>query len=340
MRAFRISLVALALLTGCVTNPPSDRPPGQQSASPNERPRSTPEVVSVQDASRKKGPKIPTGYGEPGRPLVLAVSVSDGYDRKGRPGSIQANLSSFLQAELGRINRFRTFGLFNDNTWRLLNDLEGIGEIEVVRKKKPKVDLELSGMLWSTVKRTDLHNGNVGYNYQTTAVLELRNGERTAIWSENIEGQVKRAVTVIGSDGRRIGGHDPDDPESREALLKESLQDVMSEVVERLGRAFPVNANVTGSFAGRVAIDRGTAHGMIPDMPCVLWYRGPSNVALPLLKGTVEPGRTTSTVVFERWASSDPYAAKLLQEIAASETWVSDHPGTLFVTSEGLSLPR
>ncbi|MEM7307969.1 MAG: hypothetical protein AAF682_14925 [Planctomycetota bacterium] len=285
--------------------------------------------------------RLPQGYSSEfsTRDLVLVCSFDNEIPEAGLP-EVAADLSTFLQAELGRINRFTVYCLWGDGTYRLARELDAQNLISVPEVEEPtRVDLYLNATVTATHGANIVPSGNRAFSYLVDAAVQLQSSERIQLWARNFEGARVRRTSILDTGGEWIGGHNPDSNDDVMHALKESSRVLLNRVVTQLGYEYPVTGAVTGASGGRVAFDRGAKHGVMGEVRIVVWDKQPGGIDVPLGDGPAVAAHDRTSFEVERWYTKDPAAAATIEALHADPTWISTHPGRLFATTYGLGTP-
>lgn len=286
---------------------------------------------------------IPDNYSDELGQRLIVCSFQNEIDPATGLREVAPDLSTFLQAELGRINRFKVYCLFNDGTYRLAQDIAAHGaDALVLPAPDPKtIDGLISVTVTATRSHSELRSGNVAHAYQVLAAAEIQDAaSKEQLFGRNILGAKVVKETILGVNGERIGGHDPNDRNHVLRALDTSARVMLYDLVTELGYYYPANAQVTGMLGERVGLGSGEKDGFSNVGDVVVWDRNPAGVDVPLFLGQVQYGAQRTSVAIKGRNTREPAANQLIAQIESDPDWVSKNPGRLYATSRGLRAPE
>jgi len=267
--------------------------------------------------------------------LSIIVAVTD--DNK----KITESLSAWLEAELGRVKRFKTYIQYNDGAVRLASDLGRLGVVKAQEQVLPELGLALNIALKTSRERKEAPSGNdnewfyVDISYMLAEIID---GRREELKSGTLFGRTPREV-VMGPNGR-VGGWVENDA-SIAAAFREATVGPLRELVSMLGIEFPVVAGVVSVTGTRIAIDKGSENG-IPKMADnnFILCLDDNGITIPIMKAvsdSTQNRRSTLTIV--KFNSFDEDALPHVKSFRNDpESWLNQYRSKIYAVSIGLGL--
>ena len=269
------------------------------------------------------------------RELSLLVNVEE-------DGAKQTNLCKYVEAELGRIKRFKTYVAWNNGAMKLASDLLDIGEAAQTVRTKPSLDLALSISLLSEREMMNMKYGNVRYGFKsdiTCTLSDVRTGDQ--LFSRVFEGVVVAAESVMGTKGR-VGGFDPNSTEDVEAMLEQSVTVALRAMVSQLGNEYPVVARISNATQSRLSIDKGTDMGLFGAENFIVVEDIGGGLYVPIIKaGSETTMKTNGTLKILAFNKSDGDANPLIGSFQENPgNYVEKRAGALLAVTKGLGVPE
>lgn len=286
---------------------------------------------------------IPDNYSDELGQRVIVCSFQNEIDPATGLREVAPDLSTFLQAELGRINRFKVYCLLNNGTYRLAKDIAAHGaDALVLPPPDPStVDGLISVTVTATRAHSELRSGNIAHAYQVLAAAEIQDAAtREQLFGRNILGAKVVKETIVGPGGDRLGGHDPNDRNHVLRALDTSARVMLYDLVTELGFYYPANAQVTGLLGERFGLGGGEKDGFSNVADVVVWDRNPAGVDVPLYEGQVQYGAQRTSVAIKGRNTREAEAKQIIAQIESDPDWVVKNPGRLYATSRGLRAPE
>lgn len=191
------------------------------------------------------------------RRLVLLVNVDES-------GSRQTDLCKYVEAELGRIKRFKTYVAWNNGAFVLAEDLADIGEGNYTSREPASFDLGLSLSILGQKRETLTKAGNKLYSFSSDVACtlsDIRTGEQ--LFARVFRGEQNNRTSILGLNGAWRGGFDPNSKSDVETAYAESALTALREIVSQLGNEYPVVSKVMNGTSTRLSIDKGTDIGLL-----------------------------------------------------------------------------
>jgi hypothetical protein len=249
------------------------------------------------------------------------------------------NLCKFVEAELGRIKRFRVYVLYNDGAYRLAQDLCDIGEAAPILRKPPSFDLGLGITLTANQQKTESSTGNDHYFFQVMAICSLSDLETgSQKFARTFEGE-NCWRTAINGLKQRVGGYDPSRTQDREAALFDSAVTSLRLLVTQLGNEYPVAARVTNATQTRLSLDKGSDDGLLGAENFIVMKDLGGGLMVPMFKASTQTVlNNSSTVEIIQRNSSDPDAGAYISMFEQNPANLETHEKLLAIT-KGLGIP-
>jgi hypothetical protein len=296
-----------------------------------------------EDVMKRAGWTLPQNYDTEmaHRDIVLICSF---HTKSPRSGQVRLgnSLSTQMQTELGRINRFKVYCLFGDGTYRLAEDLISLGELAPIAGSPARPDLFLTGEVVTNVGKVTTRGGNEKYTYQVTAALQMMDKNKIQLWGRNITGGKVSRTAVLGSGGRVLGGFDPRSEDDVMKALEESARPILWRLGQTLGKEYPVTGAIKGKHGNRLSFTKGTSEGLSDATQMWVWYRMKGGLAIPIGKARALPSRDTATLEVYQWNTRDEDAKSIINQLDARPDWMQDKAGDregIFATTAGLPIP-
>jgi hypothetical protein len=267
------------------------------------------------------------------------------YADNGAVGTVSQQLSTYLQAQMGKSKRFDVYCAFGDGAIALAKELGDLGEadtsnIEEVELPKFDVFCDCELMLWR--REFERNDGTDRVTYKADILFSIKDINKRMIGEPvRFTGETKELKIIKNLAGERIGGVDL---EAETLAIRNAAMVALTKVYREVGHQFPVSGRVTGISQidnDRMTMDRGTKHGLQKGQQLVIWYKNEdSGDELPLAYAEANPGEKRGSILVLGWTPKikEPGYKALVGQIL-SPGWLKQNKDMLFFTSEGMALP-
>ena len=234
----------------------------------------------------------------------------------------------FFETQLARLKRFKVYAMFNDGAYRLVKDLEDVGEIDYQDEETlPAADLNLNINISIQVEENvgRAVKGQAGetrmyYTYVTD--VNLADGRtREMIEGHSFKETEYRSIYKIPGPGGKFrfrGGFDPTNAENVNKVLQQLGRRQLINMALWLGKKYPITCEVTGiRRSGKSGgLNQGANNGLRNDVQMIIW--GDDGIApLALAAASIEASADKSGFNIMRWNTDDEDAAYWIEDIKA-----------------------
>lgn len=265
----------------------------------------------------------------------LIVTVED------EDGNLSQDLGGWLEAELGRVKRFKTYIQYNNGAIRLASDLARLGVVDSPIQVLPELGLALQVGLSPKRETKEDPTGNNREHFTVDLKYLLADLNRMSdpLAAQTLVGTSTRLVAV-GTKGQRVGGW-IDDSAGIAAAFQEATIGPLRDLVTRLGNEYPVVADVVSITGTRIAINKGSNNGLSGkgNFTLCLYANG---MDIPIMKAISESTlHERSTLEIVKFNTSNADASPYIKSFKDDPlSWLDQHGSNTYVVSVGLGLPK
>ena len=197
-----------------------------------------------------------TKYSKRTMVLYMNITMTASGSVKLSPGGMQA-LKIFIETEMPRLKRFKIYTLFNDGAYRLVKELEDVGEVDYQEEEAlPAADAYLNISMDIQVEKNEGRGSKGGDGgprdpkiyYTVVTSAALTGTDRQVIDSHNFKStETRKNVENTQVDGLpKYPGFDPTDQDSVNKVLQEAGRKQLIDLALWLGKKYPITCNITG----------------------------------------------------------------------------------------------
>ena len=195
-----------------------------------------------------------TKYSKRTMVLYMNITMTASGSVKLSPGGMQA-LKIFIETEMPRLKRFKIYTLFNDGAYRLVKELEDVGEVDYQEEEAlPAADAYLNISMDIQVEKNEGSGGRGREEseiyYTVVTMATLTGTDQQVIDSHKFKSTETRKIIELinprtGKPTYR-GGFDPTDQDNLNKVLQQAGRKQLIDLALWLGKKYPITCNITG----------------------------------------------------------------------------------------------